>query len=551
MKMKIKKIFALFPLFSLGIGYMLSIPSTNNKEVKAEEQVAIWEEDFSEVKPEFEGVFDIQDDEVAYVISNEKQEALYQHDLKPEEMVESNNYRLSFDLKQLSTKTNSYFYIHFLGLSSTGASVFFSLEQNGTWEVICGVEGGALTTGNGAPTDYQDGSIIRESIDLTTGFAHVELVHHDTILEMFINGRRYLSSSLQNLGNDLWDYRHHYEEGGITGFLFHWYQIALDEPTYAIDNIRLVEELPPEEVYYEESVEVDNSRNKIFGDEISGTLLGYSSYSFDVTFTRKKDIVANQIIKLELCGLNGLFGEDRAGDKYNVNFGIKFNPTSYTPFIEWYNKGLQTLSSDVIEEQLGETVNINVLVLGDSVEYRINQNLVMDISFVNDLYIYKGPTQCAAISNSTAYVWTKIIYQKEADAVESVNLTANKNTIYVGDEVTFFATINPESANYREIIWKVNGSVIDGNQLINKITFNEVGLAKVTCTVDNIQSPIAYINVKQQETTPIDDDPSGGNDDTPNKKNGCGGNIGTNALYISLISISFGLILLTVKKKAS
>ena len=518
----------------------------------ADEENILWTEDFSSSNSDFDGLLEVENG-VAHPIASANSETVLYRYLTSEEMVPSNNYSLSFDLQLNDTSETTYFFVHFLGATSTGSSIYFSLEQNGTWSCICAVDGGSATTGPGAPTNHRDGSIVQRSVDFVNKYAHVEFTHYETIFEIYINGERYISQSLNNIGNNNWASRNAYSEGTINGVLFHWWQINQYKPRcYTIDNIVWKEiKKPTTNPSYSVDVGVGYSSNKVFGDEVCGNMLGCSSYSVETTFTKKTDVMGDQKCMVELCGLNGLANKESNGDNYAVQFGIKFASGRAYPCITWWDNGQKEKLADPLAIN-AESYRIKVLVLSQTFQFFVNDQLIFDLSFQNDLFIYKGPLQILATTNCSAYKWTHFAYQKEADVLESVKVESSANAVFVGETVTFTATYEPKDIECNEIKWKVNDVVVLNNNTTTLVYKAEtVGILKVVCEIDGVSSSTCYVNVKKAEEKKDEEqkenDDKDGETESETKKKGCSSNVVS--ISVTLFSVSIiGLIFLLIKK---
>jgi len=532
-----KKRLLFVPILCASVFAFVSHNSISTTAVKAEgeEDSALWSEDFANPSHEFDDSFEVEDG-IAYPLVGSGNERVFQHDFDPSDLVESNNYSLSFDLELLDTDHETFFYLHFLNMTSTGSSVYTSIERNGQWVVISAVDGGTITSGAGNSTTYKDGSVNNAGVDFSKGFVHVEYIHYETILETYINGVRYAVQSLQNIGNNKWDEkgRVHYEEGKITGFLMHWRDLNQTGRTYGIDNIVWKEvKKPGGEVKYTTTVDKTTSKTKFFNNEICGNLLGNSSYSIEAKFEKTTNPLGTQNFGIEMIGLNGLTGKALTNDHYSVDFIIEVSATKYTPKIRYWSEGEKFLAAETINQKFtGGT--LKAIIYGNTAEMYLNDTKVFGFSFEKDLYIYKGVLQGVGLVNSAAFVWTQITYQKEADVVESVSIRSSSTTAIIGDMITFALTYNPSNCAYRSITWYVNGNAITHSELSYTITTTEIGLLKVSATIDGVSSPNAYVNVKAKEKEP----------DT--QSSGCSGSIvGTG--IITVLSM-LGLILISKKK---
>lgn len=536
-----KKIMILSTLFILaGCLFMNGSNKEPATKVSAEETSVLWEEDFESDKPEYASIFEV-DSGVAYPRGPE---SLLTHNFTAGEMVESNNYRVSFDLQLLHTKTETFFYIHFLGATSSGSSIFLSIERNGQWSCIVGLEGGSITTGEGTPTDYGDGSYIAESIDFLGKYVHIEVVHFNTVFELYANGRRMISQSLMNIGNNVWDRRVSYNEGTITGLLFHWNGMSQSERTFAFDNVKVVEEKENPNLGYEQTVDAEQSVSKVFHDEITANTLAVPSFIAEATFTPIGSISEPERVNLEFVGLNGLLGLPGSLDKISVRFGLEISTTGVTPYIEYYDNGLKEHTFNLISEDITKPITIKVAISGQQAVLYVNDKTIETLDFTQDIYIYKGVAQCVALNNSANFVWTKIKLSIEFDVIEEVFVTASASVVNVGETVLFSATYKPSNVQPKSIIWSVNGTKIDAEGLGISLTMDAPGLMKIRCEIDGIRSENCYVNV----VTPTSDTSSeqGGGSQTPSS-NGCGGSIVAGSLLFS-VSALIGALLLIRKK---
>lgn len=544
-----KKQLCLFTGILACFGLLLTKGNNYKLAGALDEENILWTEDFSSTNSDYDGLLEVENG-VAHPIASANSETVLYRYLASEEMVPSNNYSLSFDLQLNDTSETTYFFVHFLGATSTGSSIYFSLEQNGTWSCICAVDGGSATTGPGAPTDYKDGSIVQSNVDFVGKYARIEFTHYNTIFEIYINGVRYITQSLNNIGNNKWASRNSYSEGTINGVLFHWWQINQYKPRcYTIDNIVWKEiRKPIVAPSYSADQEVGQSTNKVFGDEVCGNMLGCSSYSVETTFTKKTNAIGEQKCSVDLCGLNGLASKESNGDNYTVQFGVKFSSGRAYPCIMWCDNGQK--------EKLGEPLatnaasyNIIILVLSQTFQFSINDELIFELSFEKDLFIYKGPLQVLGITNCSAYKWTHFAYQKEADVLETVKVTASSSAVFVGDTVTFTATYKPEDISYEELKWKINDVVVQNNNTTTLVYKTETeGILKVICEIDGVSSSTCYVNVKKAEEKKEDEQK---NDDKGEqegkKKKGCSSNIVSISTTLFSATI-IGLIFLIIKK---
>lgn len=484
----------------------------------------VWSEDFEGDVSGYENYFTIENG-VARPKLDAGGNMPFMYTLPEEKKLASNNYEVSFDLK-LDALTGKKFvlYVHFLGLTS-GENAYFSIEEDGTWGAISSTAGANMTSGPGAPTGYKDGSVMNEAVNLLE-FVHIRMVHYEGILELWANDMRWCVSSLSALGNDKWSARKSFTEQPVNGFTFHFHMKNGDPSlSAAIDNIVIKEALPASKTGYSESVDVEQSQSKVFGNEISGNLLGQSAYTVSASYS-VADMAADapeEEIAIELAGLNALVGKNvGTGDHYSVDFVAKLNSDGIIPEIRWMDLGeVKKITGDKVLPS-GDIIDLAVEIGGDNMNFYIDGQSVLLKSFRDDLAMNKGPLQVVSIVNSASAVWTEMEYSFDGPVVERVELSSDSTTATVGQIVTFTASVEPDSVEYKTVKWYVNDQEVFGQiDLVYEFTATESGTFKVKCEIDGVPSSNRFIVVKKTETSGGDDGEVTPPPKDNNKKDGC------------------------------
>lgn len=99
------------------------------------------------------------------------------------------------------------------------------------------------------------------------------------------------------------------------------------------------------------------------------------------------------------------------------------------------------------------------------------------------------------------YIWNSYVYEYEYTKVESVSLNVNSKTLKVGDKYTITATVNPNDAKYKDVIWSSSNNgiaTVDGS---GNITGIAAGSAIITVTTKD-QAKVAECVVTVTEKNP-------------------------------------------------
>lgn len=420
--------------------------------------------------------------------------------IDPEHRTASNNYELSFDVKQASE--GAFFYVHFAGLNgNTGENIYVACEGGGAYWSMADFNGHMIYNNSG----NLHGGLNYNPVDITDNFAHVRIVKFGGYMELWVNGVRRCVSHLSNFGNNNYHTRAAIEEGTITGF---WID---PRGTLEIDNVVLKEPMGLETVYSETNPSTD-SGEKIF--DLSAQNLYRENFMVRGTFVIKDDTVAGYYPTIKLAGMNASLTSQN-GREYCVNVqsfvdeGVIFNPGVLYQTEEelWKSAGAE---SPVGPFAVGDEVEYLIEVWGDHLDFYINGTAVVSTTFT-EMGITRGHLQYLWIQSGNGAYWRDFTYEGFEDT-SAVRVTTPTDNVIVGDDIVATAYLFGEKTG-DTFTWYVNGeaqsetgtvltlpSVSEGTYTIEYRGINSAGNAvTVSATAGKIT-----LSADKNELYPID-----------------------------------------------
>ena len=212
MNKSIRKLMSLVLAVVLCLGMMPAVLLPVSAESAEPEEGVIYSQDFEAPLKESDPLYGVVE-----VSGGTAKASTFNNSITipPEYRTASNNYELSFDVKQASE--GAFFFIHFAGLNgNTGENIYMACEGNGAYWSMADFNGHMIYNNSG----NLHGGLNANPVDITDNFAHVRIVKFGGYMELWVNGTRLCVSHLSNFGNNNYHTRAEIAEGTITGSVF-------------------------------------------------------------------------------------------------------------------------------------------------------------------------------------------------------------------------------------------------------------------------------------------------------------------------------------------
>lgn len=395
----------------------------------------------------------------------------------PENLVESNNYKLSFRAKQ---KVGASFYVHFIGLdgSAPDRNIYMCQRGNGAYWLMSDFEGHDVYNNSGT----FHGGLDYSSVDVLSWF-DIDFIHFNGTLELWINGTRRVVSHLSNFGNNNYcvNGRKTISEGTITGF-------AIDADNVGdlvFDSIRITEPKTLNNVY-------DESYNG--GDSIilplSAVNFYNSNFHVETTFEVMDVAKGDYHPAIKLAGMNNSV-KDHNGQEYCVNGQLHVSNNSLRPQLFTQSNNTESpwkgVEGNEITLTISETITYALEFIGDTVTAYLDGTEVYTTSF-SELDIIKGVLQYVMITNQNSGLKIKNVKYYGFDDTKGAVIVSDKKSIKTGQSVTFKAyTYGSYTDEYSWFVDDVDQNVSDSTFVYQDISSGEHSIAyKSTETTSNV-----------------------------------------------------------------
>lgn len=443
MNKSIRKVMSLVLAAVLCLGMMPAVLLPVSAEAAEPEEGVIYSQDFEAPLSESDPLYGVVE-----VSGGTAKASTFNNGITipPEYRTASNNYELSFDVKQASE--GAFFFIHFAGLNgNTGENIYMACEGNGAYWSMADFNGHMIYNNSG----NLHGGLNANPVDITDNFAHVRIVKFGGYMELWVNGTRLCVSHLSNFGNNNYHTRAEIAEGTITGF---WID---PRGTIEIDNVVLKEPKGLSTVYSETNPTTD-SGEKIF--DLSAENLYRDNFMVRGTFVIRDDAVTGYYPTIKLAGMNASL-TSRNGREYCINVqssvdeGVLFNPGIFWQTEEeaWKSAGA---AAPVGPFKAGDEVEYLIEVWGDHLDLYINGTKVIATTFT-EMGITRGHLQYLWIQSGNGAYWRDFAYEG-FESTSAARVSVPSDNVVIGDDIVASAYVFGDRAG-ETFTWYVNGEV--------------------------------------------------------------------------------------------
>lgn len=382
----------------------------------------------------------------------------------------SNNYVMEFDVQHNESVLN----VYFNGLDGThDNSLQFRLGEGAGWYGIMRLN----ATGHDIYTNSGTNHGVVNPGDINKGdvWHHVELVHYNGYVEIWVDGLRRLVSNLESFGNNQYNIgRTTVKEGIITGFGF-----SVDNATVHLKNLKVKEAVALETDYENNTATVYDSLMPL-----SAQNLDNENYRVAASYTLDGSKIGNNFYpSMRLYGINPDQQEkvDANDFGYSLNVQvevakdgdqIKVTPQAFYASGKQWIGGLNSSKPFTFAATEKFTFEIVSEVYGNHIRIYFNNQLACDkefgtgegqIGFTKGHLQYitvQGCSNDACVINGTSYHAfdgdTGAIVKSSASRIKSgdtVTMTANLFGLGIGKDWKWYdgeTEITPDSENVND-----------------------------------------------------------------------------------------------------